>query len=193
VIGARSVTSFVRYSNHADTRPIPSDAWPLYASVDPLRGSVPLAAKDTRLVDLRQETHRGIPVAPRVQLPITLSVAAAVAVVAMLLAPSARAGEDPVPRLVYGKAVAYWKSEAKAHKVRIACEPWSPSGLTGRYECRFGGKYRVRLLYGGRCRVWAALYRIVPGGTVGDRVGEDELLALCRPGWQRSLPTPWSD
>lgn len=120
-------------------------------------------------------------------LGLTLIVTAALA-----LASTATAA-PPVPRIAYGKAVAYLTAQAKAHKTKISCEKWNSNGLIAKYECVFGTTRAVRITYGGDCKIMVGLY----GGARTDygfldRIGDRREVQLCRNGWQKELPTPWS-
>lgn len=123
----------------------------------------------------------------------TLATAVLAATLALAVASSASAA-SPVQRLVYNKAVAYWTTQAKAHKTPVRCQAWSAQALTAKYECVFGGgQYRMVIHYGGKCQVQVDAYKAWVGTTDPTaRVGDPVLLPLCHKGWQSELPTPWT-
>lgn len=112
----------------------------------------------------------------------------AVAVAALAFTASASAA-PPVPRLVYSKAVAYAMAQGKAHHVKVTCAAWSPVGLTAHYDCTFGSKARLDMDVGAPCHLSASLYG---GPNLDLRIGEARYITLCRAGWQKDLPMPWT-
>ncbi len=110
--------------------------------------------------------------------------------VAALVFASAASAAPPVPRLVYTKAVAYVTAQAKAHHMKVTCDPYTADGLTGRWACTFGAKYQLRMRGGQDCQLQADLY--VGPAFVLYTAAQPTTITLCHPGWQKTLPTPWA-